>query len=80
MARRGEGGIYLIITPTLILPHQGGGKFFRELDAPQLPLGRRLLRGTSFLPFLKGGQEGLIFESIRKNKPKAWLDSQEIWL
>ncbi len=29
----------LIITPTLILPHQGGGKFFRELDAPQLCCG-----------------------------------------
>jgi len=26
---------------TLILPHQGGGKFFRELDAPQLPPGQR---------------------------------------
>jgi len=36
---RGLGGIYLIITPTLILPHQGGGKFFRELDAPQLCCG-----------------------------------------
>jgi hypothetical protein len=30
---------YLIITPTLILPHQGGGKFFRELDASQLCCG-----------------------------------------
>jgi len=29
----------LIITPTLILPHQGGGKFFREFDAPQLAAG-----------------------------------------
>jgi len=29
----------VIITPTLILPHQGGGKFFRELDAPQLCCG-----------------------------------------
>jgi len=29
-------GNNLIITPTLILPHQGGGKFFTELDAPQL--------------------------------------------
>ena len=28
-----------MITPTLILPHQGGGKFFRELDAPQLCCG-----------------------------------------
>ena len=27
------------ITPTLILPHQGGGEFFRELDAPQLCCG-----------------------------------------
>ena len=33
------GGNDLIITPTLILPHQGGGKFFRELDAPQLCCG-----------------------------------------
>jgi len=24
---------------TLILPHKGGGKFFRELDAPQLCCG-----------------------------------------
>jgi len=31
----------LIITSTLILPHQGGGKFFRELDAPQLCSGVR---------------------------------------
>ena len=29
----------LIITATLILPHQGGGKYFRELDAPQLCCG-----------------------------------------
>jgi hypothetical protein len=28
-----------MITPTLILPHQGGGKFFRELDTPQLCCG-----------------------------------------
>ncbi len=28
-----------MITPTLILPHQGGGEFFRELDAPQLSCG-----------------------------------------
>ena len=28
-----------MITPTLILPHQGGGGFFRELDAPQLCCG-----------------------------------------
>jgi hypothetical protein len=28
-----------VITPTLILPHQGGGEFFRELDAPQLCCG-----------------------------------------
>jgi len=28
----------LIITPTLI-PYQGGGKFFGELDAPQLAAG-----------------------------------------
>ncbi len=28
-----------MITPTLILPHQGGGEFFRELDAPQLCCG-----------------------------------------
>jgi len=35
----GRGGNDLIITPTLILPHQGGGKFFRELDAPQLCCG-----------------------------------------
>ena len=26
-------------TPTLILPHQGGGEFLRELDAPQLCCG-----------------------------------------
>ena len=32
-------GSDVIITPTLILPHQGGGKFFRELDAPQLCCG-----------------------------------------
>jgi len=37
----------LIITSTLILPHQGGGKFFRELDAP---LGFELQR----LKFLTG--------------------------
>ncbi len=35
----GWGGNDVIITPTLILPHQGGGKFFRELDAPQLCCG-----------------------------------------
>jgi len=35
----GRGGNDLIITPTLILPHQGGGKFFREFDAPQLAAG-----------------------------------------
>jgi hypothetical protein len=28
-----------VITPTLILPHQGGGEFFRELDATQLCCG-----------------------------------------
>jgi predicted GIY-YIG superfamily endonuclease len=28
-----------VITPTLILPHQGGGEFLRELDAPQLCCG-----------------------------------------
>ena len=28
-----------MVTPTLILPRQGGGKFFRELDAPQLCCG-----------------------------------------
>ena len=39
MARRGEGGIDLVVTPTLLLPHQGGGEFFRELDAPQLCCG-----------------------------------------
>ena len=36
---RVRGEIILIITPTLILPHQGGGKFFRELDTPQLCCG-----------------------------------------
>jgi hypothetical protein len=35
----GGGENDLIITPTLILPHQGGGKFFRELDALQLCCG-----------------------------------------
>jgi hypothetical protein len=35
----GCGGNDLIITPTLILPHQGGGKVFGELDAPQLAAG-----------------------------------------
>jgi hypothetical protein len=34
-----RGGNDLVITPTLILPHQGGGEFFRELDAPQLCCG-----------------------------------------
>jgi len=34
-----SAGNDLIITPTLILPHQGGRKFFRELDAPQLCCG-----------------------------------------
>ena len=29
----------VIITPTLILLRQGGGKFLRELDAPQLCCG-----------------------------------------
>jgi len=36
---KGLGGNDLIITPTLILPHQGGGKSFGELDAPQLCCG-----------------------------------------
>ena len=36
---RVRAGNDLIITPTLILPHQGGGKFFKELDAPQLCCG-----------------------------------------
>jgi len=27
---QGEGGNDLMITPTLILPHQGGGKFFEN--------------------------------------------------
>jgi len=40
------GGNDLIITPTLILPHQGGGKFFRELDAPQLCCGVLHLRNA----------------------------------
>jgi len=35
----GCGANDLIITPTLILPHQGGGKFFRELDAPSSAAG-----------------------------------------
>jgi len=35
----GEGESDLWITPTLILPHQGGGKYFRDLDAPQLAAG-----------------------------------------
>ena len=50
----GRGGNDLIITPTLILPHQGGGKFFRELDAPQLCCGalhlfRLVLKGLTCL-------------------------------
>jgi hypothetical protein len=28
-----------LITPTLILTHQGGEKYFRELDVPQLCCG-----------------------------------------
>jgi hypothetical protein len=36
---RVRGKSDLCITPTLILPHQGGGKYFRDLDAPQLPAG-----------------------------------------
>jgi len=28
-----------VIAPTLILPHQGGGEFFRKLDTPQLCCG-----------------------------------------
>ncbi len=52
MARRGEGEMMFVHPSpsrrlsepeaTLILPHQGGGKFFRELDPPAT-----LLRGTS---------------------------------
>ena len=41
-SRFGDGAVRgndVIITPSLILSHQGGGKFFRELDAPQLCCG-----------------------------------------
>jgi hypothetical protein len=29
----------LVLTPTFILPHQGGGECFEKLDVPQLAAG-----------------------------------------
>jgi hypothetical protein len=43
----------LIITPTLILPPQGGGRFFRELDAPQLAAEHLILFVSKYCPPLR---------------------------
>ena len=48
-----RGGNDLVITPTLILPHQRGGEFFRELDAPQLCCGVLQLRQSGIVLGLK---------------------------
>jgi hypothetical protein len=57
-----------MVTPTLILPRQGGGKFFRELDAPQLCCG--------VLHYREGIEEIINLQPLRDGKAKAYQVKQ----
>ena len=68
-------------TPTLILPHQGGGEFLRELDAPQLCCGvlhlnHRLSDDLDFFT-LRPLDLGEIDFWIRTQWPKAAVKIKE---
>jgi hypothetical protein len=67
-----------VITPTLILPHQGGGEFLRELDAPQLCCG--VLHFLIYFADKKGDSYYIWYPSIHKvlSKEMKYLSEYDI--